>query len=91
MMNYRLQFSPISSTGESHVSRPLREGLGVPSSNWENPKFYRSWLVYDSDLLPTRRIRGRINWNLVLGLVLALGISASFWAGVGLMMARIWK
>lgn len=89
-MNYKLQFSPLSSTGESHVSRPLRERWGLPSSNWEDAKFFRSWLVYDSGLEMSRN-RGRFNWNLLLGVVLVLGISVGFWVGIGLMVARLWK
>jgi hypothetical protein len=91
MMNYKLQFSPISSTGESHVSGPLQERWGTPFSNWEDAKFFRSWLVFDSFDLEIARNRGRFNWNLLLGMVLVLGISVSFWTGVGVMVALLWK
>lgn len=90
MMNYKLQFSPISSTGESHVGRPLRERWGASLASREDAKFFRSWLVYDSDLEATRT-RGRINWNMLLGLALAVAISAGFWTGIGLIIAGIWK
>jgi len=53
-------------------------------------EFLRSWLVYDSQIQTGLR-RGRVNWNLVAGVVLTIAVSASFWAGVGLMIARIWK
>ena len=78
MMNYRMQFSPMSGTHQSRLA------------SWEDAKFFRSWLVYDSDLEATRT-RGRVNWNMVLGVALATGISACFWAGVGLMIAWVWK
>jgi hypothetical protein len=53
-------------------------------------KFLRSWLVYDSEE-ETLRSQGRVNWYMVLGLVLATAISAGFWTGVGLVIARAWK
>ena len=86
MMNYRLQLSPISST---HDSMPLRQRWSVPAANWEDAKFFRSWLVYDSGLEPNRT--PGITWNSVLGLALAIAVSACFWAGIGLMIARAWK
>jgi hypothetical protein len=85
MMNHRLQPSPTSSIRES---LPLSEPTGAPPA--ENAKFFRSWLVNDSDL-ETTRTHGRVNWNTVLGLTMAIVVSACFWAGVGLMIALVWK
>jgi len=87
-MNYRVQISPISSTCESEIAVPVRERRCAPPA--ENTKYFRSWLVFDSDLEITRT-RRRVNWAMVLGLALATAISASFWAGVGLIMARLCK
>jgi hypothetical protein len=53
-------------------------------------KFLRSWLVYDSEI-PTLAVSGHVNRNRLLGLALSVSISASFWAGIGLMIARVWK
>jgi hypothetical protein len=53
-------------------------------------KFLRSWLVYDSDI-QSSLAAGPNNHNRFLGLALLVGISASFWAGIGLMIARVWK
>ena len=53
-------------------------------------QFLRSWLEYDSEFeakLPARRI----NWNMLLGLALASVVSVSFWAGMAVMLGRLWK
>jgi hypothetical protein len=85
MMN--LQPSP---TRESRVHLPVSKPWGAPPANLEEAEFFRSWLVYDFDL-ETTRTRSRVNWSLVLGLGLVVALSASFWATIGLMMARLWK
>ena len=79
-MNYRLQLSPIS-TQDSTAT----ESWDVPPSNWEDMRFFRSWLVYGSGGEPDR-VRG-INWNAMLGLALVLIVSAAFWAGLGFLLA----
>jgi hypothetical protein len=84
-MNYRLQPSATSSTRES---LPLSEAPGAAPA--EDAKFFRSWLVNDSDL-ETTRTHGRVNWNTMLGLAMAIVVSACFWAGIGLMIALVWK
>jgi len=88
-MNYKLQPFPVTRSHESRVHLPSRKARGVAPENLEDAKFFRSWLVYDSDLETTRT--GRVNWNVVLGLGLVVALSASFWATIGLMMARLWK
>jgi hypothetical protein len=94
-MSYKSRSFPRSSSSET----PLRWRIGdtwgsspvnLPDADLQDMKFLRSWLVYDSDL----RIgvaRGRFDWNLIAGVALAIGISASFWAGIGLIIARVWK
>lgn len=89
-MNYRTQFSPISSTRESHIDLPSREPREVPFSNSENTKFFRSWLVYDSRAEGQGTHR-RINWSRALGLALAVGVSVLFWIGVAWLVVRLWK
>ena len=61
-----------------------------PDADLEDMKFLRSWLVYDSDI-QIGLARGRLDWNVIAGIALAAGISASVWAGVGLIIARAWK
>jgi hypothetical protein len=53
-------------------------------------KFLRSWFVYDSEI-QSGLAASATKRNRFLGLALLVGISASFWAGVGLMIARVWK
>jgi hypothetical protein len=48
--------------------------------------FLSSWLEDDSE---PNHAPGRINWGAISGLALSLGISAGFWAVVGLMVERI--
>jgi len=50
----------------------------------------RSWYEYDSQA-ERRTARGRFNWNAVLGIVVVVAVSSAFWAGVGMLVARIWK
>jgi hypothetical protein len=90
MMSHKLQPFPMSSARESRVHLPVSKALGVPPENSEEAKFFRSWLVYDSDLQTTRS-GCRVNWNVVLGLGLVIALSVSIWATVGLMMARLWQ
>jgi len=86
-MNYRLQFSPISGIRESQVDLRPQERQSSQRTIWEeDAKLYRSWAVYDSDMEPKR---AGINWNMVLGVGLALAVSVGFWVAVGAMVARL--
>ena len=88
-MNYRLQLSPISGTRES-TGVPSRDQWDGSFTNWEDAKFFRSCLVYDSDSdQEPNRADGRSNWSMLLGLALAVVVSLSFWVGVGLLIARL--
>jgi hypothetical protein len=88
-MNYRLQLSPISGAHESPIDlRPRERPEG--STRGEDAEFFRSWLVYDSDL-NSARAKGRVRWNMFLGLALAVLVSVTFWVGLGLMIASRWK
>lgn len=88
-MNYRWQLSPLSGTRESQAGLSSSERWQVPFSHWENAKFYRSWLVYDFN--PQGAATRGIDWNVLLGLAFTVGVSASFWTGVGLLIARVWN
>jgi hypothetical protein len=50
-------------------------------------QFLRSWLENDAETDGNEH--GRVNWGLISGLALAIGVSAAFWAGVGWMLSRI--
>jgi hypothetical protein len=87
-MNYKLQLSPTSS--KSSVPLPVAERRGAPPPNWDDVKFLRSWLVYDSDLENTRT-QGHLNWNMIVGLALTAVVSAGGWAGVVLLVRHFVK
>ncbi len=89
-MSHKLQLSPVFKTRESPWRIPVQVRWGTPPGNLEDARFFRSWLVYDSDLEMTRT-RGRINWNLIAGLTLMAVISAAGWGGVAWLVAHFWK
>jgi hypothetical protein len=87
-MNYRLQLSPISGVRESQIEFPFAESLNLESqaAQWQDAEFLRSWLVYDSQCA-----ENGLNWNAVLGLGLAVGVSIACWMGLGMMLTRLLK
>ncbi len=56
-------------------------------------RFLRSWLVYDSAFAsPSGALEGRrekFNWNFLIGMLVAGGASAGFWAGLGVAIASL--
>ena len=80
-MNYKYQFSPMSSTPNARAGSPFAKTW---SARLEDAKFFRSWLVYDSDL-DASRTSGRFNWNIIAGLLLMVAVSAAGWSGVALL------
>jgi hypothetical protein len=89
-MNYRLQLSPISGARDSQIDLPQGDRLESSATKWEDAEFFRSWLVYDSDL-DLASTKGRVNGPIVFGLALAVLVSVTFWVGLGLMIASRWK
>jgi hypothetical protein len=89
-MSYKSQLVPLSSTCERPLRQRSSQAWGSSPLSLQDIKFLRSWFVYDSEL-ENNRTHGRVNWNMVLGLVLATGVSAGFWTGVGLVIAWAWK
>jgi len=89
-MNYRMQLSPISGIRPPGANVYRSESPETSRANLDDAKFVRSWLVYDSDL-DLNCPPGHVNWSMVLGLVVAAVVSASFWLGAGVMIARLWK
>jgi hypothetical protein len=89
-MSYKSQLYPLSGTCEKPLRLPIQGSWGSSPADSRDMKFLRSWLVYDSEiqnsLAPAHANRKRF-----LGLALVLGVSASFWAGLALMIARVWK
>jgi hypothetical protein len=89
-MSYRLsQLSPQTSPRGSNLRVVVASPYGVPPANLGNVQFWRSWLELDSEIEP--RPKSRVNWNAVLGLAVAAGISLGFWMGVTLLILQIWK
>jgi hypothetical protein len=93
-MSYKSQMFPVSSTGKRPLAWRITPTWGQPPADLTETDsrdlgLLRSWLVCDS-VIQTGTGR-RINWNTVFGLALATAVSASIWAGIGLMIARIWK
>jgi hypothetical protein len=85
-MNHRLQLSPISNLPGSHSHQ---RWVDSPAAR-EQAKFFRSWIVYDSDI-ETNRTRGRFNWNMLLGVVFMVVVSTGGWLGVGLLARHFLK
>jgi hypothetical protein len=86
-MSYRSQLYPLSSTSER---MSVRSSWGSSPANSEDMRFLRSWLVYDSQIR-SNCVSGRSNRSIAVGLGLAIVISASFWAGVAFLIARVWN
>jgi hypothetical protein len=94
-MSYKSQLFPLSSASERPLRLRIDRAWGCSPANLRNAclqdmKFLRSWLVYDSDI-QTAPERGRIDWNPIEGLTLAIAVSAGFWASLGMIIAYIWK
>jgi hypothetical protein len=85
-MNRRLQLSPISNLPGSHSRQGWVDSLAAR----EQAKFFRSWLVYDSDI-ETNGTRGRFNWNMLLGVVFMVVVSTGGWLGIGLLARHFLK
>jgi hypothetical protein len=84
----RLQLSPMSVSGRSSSTRSyprVEFGNRRGSARWEDVKFFRSWLVYDSELEASRS-RGAFNWNFFLGFTIALAISIAGWYGAAVLL-----
>ncbi len=88
-MNYRLQLFRLSGLREAEDPSLQKSPMQISASEWKDPEFFRSWMVYEFDLEESRA-SGRINWDTLLGLSLALSIGAGFWTAAGLLIAYLW-
>src|SRR5271168_1761497 len=50
---------------------------------------FQSWLARNPDT--DRSTRRSVSWGKMLGLALTVKTGATFWTGVGLLVARLWK
>ena len=80
----------LSSTRPANIRLPIRRAWGAAPTDVLDTKFLRSWLVYDSSL-EAGKTGGSANWNIILGLSLAVGVSAGFWVAVGLIATHLLK
>jgi hypothetical protein len=91
-MSYRvMQLSPLS-TGNTQVKILIEGPWSAPLMDSADARFLRSWMVYDSGVGDGRdAATSGLNWNAILGLVVIVGISASFWTGVGITISHLLK
>jgi hypothetical protein len=99
-MSYRFkQLFPESTRGmnlKMAVHGPadeFTEKLWSTSEKFRDVQFLRSWFELDTevDRLGSRSkgSRDRFNWDAVMGFAVMAGISGGFWAGIGLLIARM--
>jgi hypothetical protein len=87
-MSYRSwQRTPRLSTRGMKMRMALRGPWSPALQDSPDERFLRSWLEQDSE--PEYEPHGRTNWGVISGLALAVGVSATFWVGVGWILSRI--
>ena len=86
-MSYKSSQLPPLSTRGAKLRMSVKSPWGSLPFNCDEVQFLRSWLIYDPELDAPRPL----NRDVVLGMGLVLLISASFWTGVGLTIAQVWK
>ena len=88
-MSYRFsQLSPQVSTRGNSIRIEVRTPWNTPIEG-ADVQVWRSRLELVSEDLESRQ--RRLNWYAVLGLALAVGVSAAFWTGVGFTAAHFLK
>ena len=88
-MSYKLQ-SPRMSPSGIFTRIKVQDRRSALIDNASDVHVLRSWYEYDSQA-EQHSARGRFNWNALLGIVVVVAVSSAFWAGVGMLVARIWK
>ena len=85
-MNYRVQVIPLSLARVSGKFSPTdpQDFRIMPEM-----EFFRSWIDYDFE--SEFAGRRRLNWNALLGIFFAFGMSAGFWAAAGFLAAHLLK
>lgn len=81
---------PQASTGPTVMRFGVPLPWSIPPASLRDVHFLRSWLEYDSQH-NDGKIRRGLNWYPVVGMILTIGVSASVWTGIGLILARFWK
>lgn len=99
-MSYRFtQLSPKSTCGMTlkiAVHGPadeLTEKLWSTSEKFRDVQFLRSWFELDTEVdqvgSRSKGSRDRVNWNALFGFAVMAVVSGGFWAGIGLLIARL--
>jgi hypothetical protein len=83
-----MSHKPSAARLQNSYGLDIREGWHFPAAYATDANFLRSWLVYDSRLA-SEEGRGKFNWNFLVGLLVAGGASAGFWAGMGMAIASL--
>jgi hypothetical protein len=85
-VNHRVSLTPAARGAGIRVV--ITAPWNAPPQNFQSMRFWRSRLEFDSG----KGVRpARFNWNLILGLVVMVGVSASFWTALGLAVSHVSK
>lgn len=83
-MSYKvLQLSPQASTRSASSAIAIKSVAIM--GPWDDP-----WGVTVEDPVPNAVEGSSINWGAVSGLAISVGLCATFWAGIAIIVARIW-
>jgi hypothetical protein len=85
-MSFRVLQFPAEGTTRVLRMRVIPEHWSTPSGYSPEISFFQSW--FEDDSHPDGHNQG-INWGAVSGLALSVVVSASFWAGVGVLITRL--
>ena len=77
-----------SSTGDLYRRSAIYSSRSTPPTDFKEAQYLRSWLEYDSEI-PDHSVSDGKNAKPTVGLAIAFGISACFWAVIGMTVARI--
>jgi len=86
-MSFRVLQFPAEGTTRVLRMRVIPEHWSTPSGYSPEISFFQSW--FEDDSRADGHNAGKINWGAISGLALSVVVSASFWAGVGILIARL--
>ena len=87
-MSYRTsQLSPQGTNAEC-VRVVVQSPPDDSQDGRQDMQFWRSWLEFDSHEGDDKK-SPKLNWSALLGLVVVVAVSACFWAGLGVLIARV--
>jgi hypothetical protein len=89
-MSFRIsQLFPPASTRFNRRRVVVQQHWTTPSTSSLEAGFLQTWFESDGDLGDSAT--DSTNWGAIYGLALSVAVSASFWAGVAWMVARVWR